>query len=204
MPNPIFPAMAHLACLFLLTGCLSRPALKIETFSFGLPAVVGANATAAAPVLGIKTITIAAPFGGRSLVYRTGEFAYEHDPYAEFLDFPERELLAPMRAGLSSRGDFSLVTTPGSALEPNVMVEINVSQLFGDFRERNHPRAVLRAQFMFYQATNGIAAGAVFQKEYSEDIPLKETTAAALVAGWNQALEEMIRKVLTDYRQRNN
>jgi uncharacterized lipoprotein YmbA len=202
-PGAVFLAAAHLACLLLLTGCLSRPALKTETFSFDIPAVASANA-AAAPVLAIKTITIAAPFAGRSLVYRTGEFTYERDPYAEFLDFPEKELVASMRAGLGSQGDFSTVVLAGNALEPNIIVEINISQLFGDFRERNNARAILRAQFMFYQATNGIASGLIFQKEYSQDTPLKKPAAAALMTGWNQALDEIISKVLTDYRQRKN
>lgn len=199
----VFLAAALLACLLVLTGCLSRPALKTETFSFGIPATAGTNSIDA-PVLGIKTITVAAPFAGRSLVYRTGEFTYERDPYAEFLDFPEKELLAPIRAGLGSHGDFGAVVLAGSALEPNVIVEINVSQLFGDFREGNNPRAILRAQFMFYQTTNGIASGVIFHKEYSQDISLKNPTAAALVAGWNQALDQIIGEVLKDYQQRKS
>jgi ABC-type uncharacterized transport system auxiliary subunit len=202
-PGAVFLAAAHVACLLFLTGCLSRPALKTETFSFGIPAVEDTNA-AAAPVLSIKKITVAAPFGGRPLVYRTGEFTYEHDPYAEFLDFPEKELVAPLRAGLGSQGDFRSVVLAGDVLEPDIMVEINVSQLFGDFREQSNARAILRAQFIFCQETNGIASGMIFQKEYSQDIPLKKPTAAALMAGWNRALDEIIGKVLTDYRQRKN
>jgi len=165
--------------------------------------MTGTNAVAA-PVLGIKSITIAPPFAGRSLVYRTGEFTYERDPYAEFLDFPEKELLAPIQARLGSQGDFRSVVLAGSALEPDLLVEINVSQLLGDLREASNARAILRAQFMFYQATNGIASGMIFQKEYSQDLPLKKPTAAALMAGWNQALNEMTGKVLEDYRLRKN
>lgn len=201
-PGAIFPPAVCLACLVLLTGCLSRPAFETETFSFGMPAIP-ANAPAA-PVLGIKSIAVAAPFAERPLVYRTGEFTYERDPYAEFLDFPEKELLAPMEARLGSQGDFSSVVLAGSPLEPELMVEINVSQLFGDFREENNPRAILRAQFLMYKATNGIASRVILQKEYLEDIPLKKTTAAALVAGWNQALDAMVGKVLKDYRERED
>lgn len=196
-----FLALAQLVFLLGLTGCLSRPALKTETFSFGMPVAVGTNA-ADAPVLGIKKITVAAPFAGRSLVYRTGEYTYERDPYAEFLDFPEKELMAPMRAGLASRGDFKSVLSAGDALEADIVVEINISQLFGDFRDPNNARAILRAQFMFCRATNGIASGLIFQKEYSQNISLKKPTANALMAGWNQELDEIISKVLTDYRQR--
>ena len=80
-------------------------------------------------------MAIAAPFEGRSLVYRTGEFSYLRDPYAEFLEPPAEELLAPMRGWLHNSGNFIALTEAGSALKPNTLVEISVSQLFGDFRQ---------------------------------------------------------------------
>ncbi len=198
----VFTAVVLPACLVLLAGCLSRPALNTQTFSFDLPAVAATNADA--PVLGIKTVTVAAPFADRALVYRTGEFNYERDPYAQFLDFPERELMASVRAGLCSQGDFSSAVMAGAALAPDIMVEVNVSQLFGDFREQDNSKAILRAQFIFYQATNGIAARAILKQEYARSIPIGKPTAAALMAGWNQALDEIFGEALADYRLRKN
>ena len=196
-------AFFTVACLSLLTGCLSRPALKTETFSFDVPALAGTN-VAGAPVLGIQKITVAAPFAGRSLVYRTSEFAYEKDPYAEFLDFPEKELAVAIRAELGRQGDFSAVVSADSELKPDLMMEININQLFGDFREAKNARAILRVQFLFYQATNGIAGGKNFQKEYSRDLRLEQPTAAALMAGWNRGLDEIIGEFLNDYRARKS
>jgi len=187
-------------CLLILTGCLSRPALKTETFSFNPPAQVESSAVTG-PALAIKRITVAAPFAFRSLVYRTGEFTYQRDPYAELLDFPEKELLAPIRTELANEGDFRSVELAGSALNPDIIIEIYVSRLFGDFREPSKAKAISRAQFTFYQTTNGIASGVIFQREYSREIPLRKPTAASLVAGWNQEVEEIIGDALADYRQ---
>jgi len=197
----LFRAAALVAGFSVLSGCLSRPPLKIQTFAFEMPAPVGNDAAASAPVLGLRTISVAPPFAGRSLVYRTGEFSYERDPYAQFLDFPEQELAAPLRAGLGAQGDFSSVVMAAGIMKPDVIVEIHVSQLFGDFREPNQPKAILRARFTFYQATNGIAAGIILQKEYLRSIALEKPAAAALMAGWNRALNEILAEALTDYRQ---
>ena len=61
---------------------------------------------------------------------------------AAFLDSPEQELLAPLRAGLCRQGDFSAVVETGSALKPDIIVEIDVSQLFGDFRQPGSPKTL--------------------------------------------------------------
>src|SRR5271163_889849 len=74
-----------LVCICGLTGCISRPALNKQTFAFSAPAISATNVVAINRVLGIRNLQIATPFEGRSLVYRTGEFSYVRDPYAEFL-----------------------------------------------------------------------------------------------------------------------
>jgi cholesterol transport system auxiliary component len=198
--KPIFLTLL-LVCTGVLTGCLSRPSLNPQTFSFNSAAPAVTNAPAGRPVLGIKKLDVAAPFDDRSFVYRTGEFAYTHDPYARFLVAPGEELLAPLRAGLAGQGDFSTVVGIGSALKSDVLTEITISQLYGDFRQPNNPQAVLSVRFTFYNATNGVAVQSIFQKEYSRRQPIKPTSAAALMRGWNQALGEIVNEALADFRQ---
>jgi hypothetical protein len=189
-----------LTCVCGLTGCLSRPALNKQTFVFNTPANDATNAVASAQMLGIRSLQIAAPFEGRSLVYRTGEFTYVRDPYAEFLVSPAEELMTPVRGWLRGNGDFGAVVEAGSAPKPDTLVEISVSQLFGDFRQPEHPTAVMSIQFIFFDATNDVLGKMIFQKEYSRSIPLSEPTAAGLMAGWEQALSEILGQVSSDFR----
>jgi uncharacterized lipoprotein YmbA len=196
-----FFAIALLLCLLTLTGCLSRPTLNERTYSFTSPVLTATNFVAGQPVLGIKKVEVASPFEDRSLVYRTGDFTYVRDPYATFLDLPGQELLAPLRAGLASQGDFSAVVRTASALKSDVLAEVTVSQLFGDFRQPNSPKAVLTIRFLFCDATNGIATKPILQKEYTRTLPISAPSATALMTGWNQALTEIIAEVLSDYRQ---
>ena len=184
-----------------LTGCLSRPVLNKQTFTFDAPTISATNAVASGRVLGIRRLQIASPFSSRSFVYRTGEFSYARDPYAGFLEPPAEELLAPMRGWLRDSGSFSAVVETGSALKPDTLVEISVSRLFGDFRQPEHPAAVLTMQFVFFEVPNGIPGRVIFQKDYSRRIPLDAPTAAALMDGWNQALAELLAEVSTDFRR---
>jgi len=193
-----------LAGICTLTGCLSRPALDKQTFAFGMPAIAGTNVMAGDRVLGIRNLQIAAPFEGRSFVYRTGEFSYVRDPYAEFLEAPAEELMAQVRGGLRGNGDFSAVVEAGSALKPDTLVEVSVSQLFGDFRQPERPAAILTMQFVFFDATNGVPGKTIFQQEYSRSIPLGTPTAATLMDGWGRALSEILAQVSSDFRHLTN
>ena len=188
------------ASIFGLTGCISRPVLNKQTFTFNAPAISATNVVAGDRVLGIRNLQIAAPFEGRSLVYRTGEFSYVRDPYAEFLEPPAEELLAPMRVWLRDSRNYIAVTEAGSALKPDLLVEISVNQLFGDFRQPEHPAAVVTIRFVFFNAPNGVPGKVILQQEYSRRIPLSAPTAAALMEGWNQALAEILAEVSSDLR----
>ena len=165
-----------------------------------MPAIAATNVVASDRVLGIRNLQIAAPFEGRSLVYRTGEFSYARDPYAEFLESPAEELMAPLRELLRAKAGFNAVLEPGSALKPDTLVEISVSQLFGDFRHPEHPAAILTMRFVFFDAANGVPGKVMFQQEYSRSIPLGEPTAAALMAGWERALSEILAQVSSEFR----
>lgn len=184
-----------------MTGCLSKPALTKQTFIFDAATGPSVDNAGGDQVLGIRKLQIAAPFEGRSLVYRTGESAYVRDPYAEFLDWPADEMIVSVRKRLRSSGVFGSVVETGSALKPNTLVEISVSQLYGDFRQKDHPQAILTMRFVFLSAPNGIADKVLFQKEYTRRLSLKTPAADALMDGWNQALAEILREVASDFHR---
>src|ERR1700739_3358630 len=110
-----------LSLAFALGGCLTRPSLKTQTFAFSVPLMVTTNGAPEGRVLSIRTLQIAPPFDGRSLVYRTGDFSYQRDPYAEFLSSPAEELVPSISGILSADGCFSAVVGMGSAVTPNTL-----------------------------------------------------------------------------------
>lgn len=189
-----------LAAAFTLSGCLSKPALNKQTFVFNAPVIT--NEAAGARVLAIKSLQIAPPFGGRSLIYRTGEYTYQRDPYAEFLSRPAELLVAPVSEMLLSRGCFSSVVEPTGAIKPDTLVEIKINELYGDIRKPENPEAVLALNVLFIDATNGIPGSVILSKNYSCRIPMKSSAPAALMDAWNKALVEIFADVVSDFRQK--
>jgi cholesterol transport system auxiliary component len=189
-----------LSLAVLLAGCLSRPTMKIQTFAFCSPLSVPTNDVPGGLVLGIRKLQIAPPFEGRSVVYRTGDFSYERDPYAEFLGPPAEQLVPCISGILKGEGCFRAIVGTGTATKPDVLVEINVSELYGDVRKPGAPCAVLALQVTFMDATNGLAGKVVFQRNYSRRIPVKSANANAFMEGWNEALTQIFAEVASDFR----
>jgi len=192
--------VALLAFTSTFCGCLSRPPLNMQTFAFSTPVLPTTNGPASHRVLGIKSLQIAPPFDGRSFVYRSGEFAYQRDPYAGFLGLPAEQLVAPVSEILRQNGCFNDVVEAGSAVQPDTLVEITITQIYGDIRQRKSPFAVLAMQVTFVDATNGLTGRIILQRKYSRRIPMSSTTPASLVAGWNRALVEILAEVASDFR----
>lgn len=185
----------------MLGGCLSRPDLVRESFAFEMPPVsmppTSENRSASGPTVGVRRISVASPFDSQELTYRTGVFSFERDPYAQFLASPDQILVAPVCQYLRKSGIFSGVAEPDSVVAAEVELEIAVLQLYGDFQDRAHPMAVLQMRFLAYK--NGSAStNVLLQKEYIRNIPLQARTAAAVMAGWNEALKQIVTEAAGD------
>lgn len=191
-----------LAFAFTFCGCVSRPALNEQTFAFSSQTLSAANSISNGHVLEIRTLQIAPPYDERPFIYRTGEFSYQRDPYAGFLGLPAAGLAAPASEMLRRDGGFSEVVQPGSAVEPDTLVEITISQLYGDIRKPRSPYAVLAMQVTFMDATNGLPGKGILQRDYSRRIPMESTAPAALMAAWNQALAGIFADAASDFRSR--
>lgn len=185
------------AAVCLLTGCLSRPHLDHQSFVFAPPSST-AKAATSGRVLRIRDLQVAAPFADRAFVYRTGQFSYDRDPYAEFMVSPTDGLLSSIGGWMRESGAFKAVVESGSALKPDTLVEIHVTELYGDFRQSEPARAVLAMGFVFFDSPNGVPGKVILQREYRRDIPLSARTAAALIEGWNQALAQILDSAVLD------
>jgi cholesterol transport system auxiliary component len=192
-----FFTTAILTLICVLAGCLSKPALNRQTFAFSVPETAPTNITISR-VLAIRKLDVAAPFEGRSLVYRTGESAFVRDPYAEFLENPRDTLIVIIREWLRNHDIFAAVVEPGSALKPDTIAEIAVMRLYGDFRQPKRPAAILTMRFLFFDATNAIPGRVLLEREYTRSIALNLATPAALLEGWNQGLAQILTEVSAD------
>lgn len=177
-----------------LAGCLSKPALVTKRFALQTPAMAGAVAGKGNGTLVVPPVEVSPLFANQPLVYRIGPNEYETDPYAAFLVPPDQSLTIPIRGYLANSGLFSNVVGPESLIKPDKALQVYVAELYGDLREANHPTAVLALRVVFANPGGEV----ILQKEYSRHLTIEKNTAEAVVAGWNQALGEILGELTSD------
>ncbi|MDB6068382.1 MAG: uncharacterized protein JWR26_4590 [Pedosphaera sp.] len=191
--------VSGLITAMLLCGCASRAHWKKEAFALDVPSGQ-AGSVAHTNVLLLHRVTVSPLFDGQPLVYRTGENSYERDPYAEFFVTPNRMLEQCLRKCLRNGHAFADVLDPGSSLKSSCSMEVSTSQLYGDFRQTNQPFAVLQLRFLLYSTEPANLGRVIWQREFSKRLPLTRRTPAALVAGWNAGLQQIMEEANTELR----
>jgi ABC-type uncharacterized transport system auxiliary subunit len=91
------------------------------------------------------------------------------------------------------------VVDTSSSLEADYLLEGTVDALCADLRMNGSPKAVLRMQIVLIKdrpAHDRI----VFQREYQEVVDVADSTADALVSGWNDGLQHSLIALEKDLR----
>lgn len=185
-------AAIAVALLGALSACgLSRPAPVKQTYLLQAAAPAPAVAAPRPATLKVGTIAVAAPFRGKSLVYREGELKYESDFYNEFFVSPSAMLTEGAATWLAAAGVFREVLPAGTNADGNFVLEGFVSELYGDYRDESKPAAVLTAKFFLID--NRVFSGVpVWQTELTQRVALASRSPDALAAGLNRAWSVML------------
>jgi uncharacterized lipoprotein YmbA len=176
-------------------ACLSRPALVPQLFTLDPPPARAASPGGRGPAVVVRRVTVAAPFEGRELIYRTGAYRLERDPYATLVATPAALLADVVRAHLVRAGFVREAADPSEAPAPALPMDIDLRELSGDFVHPEQPAAVIVVAFEVRLAG---AASPIFRKEYARRTVLPHRTADAIVTAWNAELAEVLGELERD------
>jgi hypothetical protein len=188
------------AATALVAGCgLSRPA-PVKSMFLLEPPTPPAAAKAVPATLRVGTINVAAPFRGRTFIYRDSELRFQNDFYAEFVVAPAAMIGELTARALDGAGVFTRVLPPGAPPDGDYVLDGFVGALYGDLRDAAKPAA--EVEITFYLSRSDAATAAPFwSKEYRRRIPVAapaaESYAAALSTGLGEILAEFARDLAT-------
>jgi len=191
--------VVSLSIICLITGCvnLSR-AYPIRTFYVleAKPEKVNPP-DPQGPVVQVQLFQASPGFSSSEFVYRTGESTFESDSYNAFFTLPADQIRAITSQWIQDSGKASALLDRSSRLRPTNIVEGNLIELYGDFMDEENPLAVMEVEFLFMDI-RPLVPLIIFSKTYRESIPITESTAEALVIGWNEALEKILTSLTED------
>jgi len=191
-------AAALLAAALLLSGCsLTRESPVKQTFLLE-PALPPAVAKTQALSVRVAAVNVAAPYRGRSFIYRVGELRYETDYYVEFLVAPAAMFAEQTTRALEAAHVFARVVPPSSGADADATLEGFVSALYADAKDGGAPVAAELA--VTYYLTNSAAGASTpsWSKEYRRRVELPKQTPAAYAAALNQAFGDILAELTRD------
>lgn len=183
------------------TGCVSldRPVVEKRQYVLEARRSGDAPATPRGGVLDVRTFRASPRSAGTKFVYRTADDVYESDFYRVFWAPPTALVADEVRRWLAASGVFEDVLEPGSAVEPSYLLEGAISDLYGDFRPGETPRAVLGVRVALVDVRNR-ASRIVLSRDYAAEVALPAADPDLLVEGWNTALRRILEELETDLR----
>ena len=150
-----------------------------------------------APALEVRPFTASSHLHGTRFVYRLGPDALDFDYYHEFWAEPERLVTDATIRWLARAGLFALVSDAGWGGSDSLVLDGELSELNGDYRDPRAPRAVLQLRCALLDESGG-ASRVVLYREYRVARPVAPASREALVAGWNEALREILASLEQD------
>jgi cholesterol transport system auxiliary component len=180
-------------------GCLSQKPPEKQRFVFDARREAPAPSKQGVGVLRVDRIRVSPLFERKGFVYRTAESSYQDDFYNEFFAPPGVLLRQATLEWLSQASAFASVsdsTHPGDA---TWLLEGHVGSLYGDLRDPSAPRAVMEIEFTLLYAKS---LNVRFRKFYSASVAVDDGSAPAIMAGWNEALAQILAELEVDVRER--
>jgi cholesterol transport system auxiliary component len=143
-------------------------------------------------ILGVPRFTVDAAYAGRGLVYRLDEHRYESDAYNEFLVSPTVMITERTRDWLAESGLFAQVLGSGSGVEATHRLEANITALYGDFRDKDGPKAVVEMRFFLLRTERGVDPEIVFAKPYQATVDVTTADPEGVITGLDHCLQTIL------------
>ncbi|KAF0232699.1 MAG: hypothetical protein FD177_2296 [Desulfovibrionaceae bacterium] len=201
--DPVRCLLAVLA-LCLLGACatpLSRPAPERKLYNITAQRLESLPAATDKSVLKVRPLQVSPAYQSKEMAYRLGETEFESDYYNSFFVQPAQNLTQLTEQWIGRTGIFSNVVDSTSQVMDTHLLEGMVNALYGDYRDRAAPKAVLEVQFFLLKNRNE-TYGVVFSKSYRKAVPFTAggKDASPLAAAYNQALTEILVELEQDLR----
>jgi cholesterol transport system auxiliary component len=197
MAYPGFRSVSALAfcCVTLSAGCASmnQPYPAKQRFALMVEREQAGSTPSNPHTLRVREFRVAPPYHELSFVYRKHDSEFETDYYREFVAPPATLLTSQTIAWMSGAHLFGRVLPGSSAADNEYLLEATVTALYGDYRNRSAPEAVMELQ-VFVLVEQATLTNVVFERTYRHQTPIRGAEPADLVNGWKEAL----RAILTD------
>ncbi|RQD58429.1 MAG: hypothetical protein D5R98_08230 [Desulfonatronovibrio sp. MSAO_Bac4] len=204
----ILAILLCLSAIYGLTSCAPKKS-PFERHHFIIEANrdLGTASEQIPGTLTIRNFSVSPGYQGKEMVYRTKKNKAHADFYNHYFILPGPMISQVAREWFRDAGLFSSVVPPASNKEADFILEGTINSIFGDFRNKVDPKAVLDMDFLLLKDT-GLEFEVIFQKNYRAEHKMADRSAQELINSFNKSLLEILMSLENDmlvlYCPRNN
>jgi cholesterol transport system auxiliary component len=144
-------------------------------------------------VLMVRSFSLSPGYHAKELTYRTGSSQYESDYYNQFIIDVGRQIGEQTRLWLAQSGIFTHVVPPGSTMSATHLLEGNITQLYGDFRDKINAQAVMSITFYFLDISSRKPI-IKSSETFNVTTPVADNKVENLIDAYNQGLQMILSK----------
>ena len=194
----VLAVVALVVAAVMLAACsLSHPAPVKRTFLLE-PTLPAAAGTPKPVAVRIGVVHVAAPFRGKTFVFRESDLRYEADYYDEFFIAPAIMFSDATAKALAASKVFRRVVPFGAASdEGDFVLDGFVSELYADTRDAAAPTAVITVTYYLTPA-NAIGSGVAWTREYRQRAKVSGSGPEGVARGLNAALSAILAELARD------
>ena len=151
-------------------------------------------------VLLVRPFALSPGYHSKELTYRTGSSQYESDYYNQFIIDAGRQIGEQTRLWLTKSGIFAHVVPTGSTMSATHLLEGNITQLYGDFRDKTNAQAVMSITFYLLDITERNPK-MITSKTFDVSVPITEAKAESVIEAYNRGLKQILGKLEVSMQQ---
>ena len=182
-----------------ITACISRAPYPVQNqYGLTITSPKTAHGFLTDDILKINSAEIASQFSDVNFIYRTSNVDYANDYYNVFTSAPNDQIDQLTTKYLSSSHLFKFVSATTNQIKPTYILHTNIHELYADYRDSSHPKAVITIQFTLLKPNH--KTHLLFNKTYSESISLRDKNSTSLVSAWNVGLQKILTRLSWNLR----
>ena len=142
-------------------------------------------------ILLVRPFTLSPGYHSKELTYRTDSSQYESDYYNQFIIDAGRQIGEQTRLWLTHSEIFAHVVPPGGTMSATHLLEGNITRLYGDFRDKANPQAVMSITFYLLDITSR-SPMLISSKTFDISVPITEAKAENVIEAYNEGLKQIL------------
>lgn len=182
-------AIAYCGVFLALTGCISSTYVERKEYLLNLHNSHVKKMKIHKYAVMIDSSNVSAPFNQLSFIYRISNTEYLTDYYHTFIS-PLTQQFDPFLINYSyAVGCFDPIAV-NELGNSDYELQPTITQFYADYRDRNHPRAVVALNFKLVKREETKVVG-LLNKTFVAQVPIKAKNTQSLLVAWRQGLRRV-------------